>query len=158
MIYSELSGQAGIELSDRDKKELARAIVRHGQRLAIPDGFMLGGYKPIPSLFLYTWAKTRTNFEQKKARGYGILDLPEIFVREMEKKTGSKINREYDILRYSIQYKLVLLRFKELLSESETVSVAYAKLYGNSVQVGEWNLFENNYKKIHEKVIYESKP
>ncbi|MDF3818507.1 hypothetical protein P3G55_01270 [Leptospira sp. 96542] len=158
MVYAHLTSDSENKLTAHEKKELARAIVRHAQRLQLPDGMTLGGYKPIPSLFLYVWAKTRTKFSPNISKGYGILALPEILVRNFERKAGAKINRRFDISSYSIQYKMIILLYKELLAAGETPEAAYLKLYGNASSPSEWKLLEKNYKVLHEQVTYESKP
>lgn len=158
MIYSLLVNDQSFGMSTREKKELARAIVRYSVRIQIPDGVLLSGNKPLPSLFLLSWAKTRIGIKTSVKRGYGILNLPESFVQEMESIAGAKIDRNIDIYSYSIQYKLALLKYKEYLSEGNSVSSAYEKLYGISYSSGEWSLFEKNYKNFADMITYENKP
>ncbi|MCZ8342115.1 MAG: hypothetical protein O9301_03720 [Leptospira sp.] len=158
MIISLLSEDQSFGISAREKKELARAIVRYSVRIQIPDGVLLSGYKPLPSLFLLSWAKTRTGMKTSAKKGFGILNLPESFVQEMEAMAGAKIDRKIDIYSYSIQYKLALLKYKEYLSEGNSVESAYSKLYGTSYSDAEWDLFEKNYKTYAEKITYENKP
>ncbi|TGM56032.1 hypothetical protein EHQ91_14170 [Leptospira biflexa] len=158
VIVSYLNQNQTSNLSHRRKKELARAIVRFSQKLQLPDGTMLGEYPPIPSLFLLAWAKTRTDLQPTQAKGYGILALSEIFVREFELSFGVKINRDYDIQIDSIQFKLVLLKLKEYLAEGKTAKEAYQKLYETNLSPNEWEKLIINYQKIYEYVISESKP
>lgn len=158
VIVSYLNRQESSRLSHRRKKEFARAIVRYSQKLQFPDGTMLGEYPPIPSLFLLAWAKTRTEFQPKNEKGYGILALSEIFVREFELSSRVKINRDYDIHIDSIQFKMVLLKFKEHLAEGKSAKESYQKLYGGNIHSNEWTILIENYKKIYEYVISESKP
>nr|WP_244241464.1 hypothetical protein [Leptospira perdikensis] len=158
VLFAYLTEAEKTNFSVRRKKELSRAVVRFSQKLQFPDGTLLGGYPPNPTLFLLAWAKTRSDFQTNHSMGYGILGLPEIFVREFELSSGTKINRDYDILSDSIQLKMVLLKLKEFLSEGKSVKEAYLKLYGTNVSVREWETLETNYKKIYEFVTSESKP
>ncbi|XDD46225.1 hypothetical protein AB3N60_16180 [Leptospira sp. WS39.C2] len=158
VIVSYLTQNESPKISQRKKKELARAIVRFSQKLQLPDGTLLGEYPPIPSLFLLAWAKTRTDLQPKKEKGYGILALSEIFVREFELSSGAKINRDYDIQLDSIQLKMVLLKLKEYLSQGKTVKAAYQKLYENNIDPNEWEILISHYKKMYEYVISENKP
>lgn len=158
VIYVYLTEVEKTNFSVRRRKELSRAIVRFSQKLQFPDGSLLGGYTPNPSLFLLAWAKTRSEFQNNHGEGYGILRLPEIFVREFEMSSGTKINRDYDIQNDSIQLKMVILKLKEFLAEGKTVKDAYLKLYGNNVSPHEWETLETNYKKMYEFVTSESRP
>nr|WP_232369151.1 hypothetical protein [Leptospira abararensis] len=158
VIYVYLTEVEKTSFSVRRKKELSRAIVRFSQKLQFPDGSLLGGYPPNPSLFLLAWAKTRSEFRTNHTEGYGILRLPEIFVREFEISSGTKINRDYDIQNDSIQLKMVILKLKEFLAEGKSVKEAYMKLYGSNVSANEWAVLETHYKKMYEFVTSESKP
>lgn len=158
VIYVYLTEVEKTSFSVRRKKELSRAIVRFSQKLQFPDGSLLGGYPPNPSLFLLAWAKTRSEFRINHTEGYGILRLPEIFVREFEISSGTKINRDYDIQNDSIQLKMVILKLKEFLAEGKSVKEAYMKLYGSNVSANEWAVLETHYKKMYEFVTSESKP
>ncbi|MBM9591572.1 hypothetical protein JWG41_14030 [Leptospira sp. 201903075] len=158
VIFAYLTEAEKTNLSVRRKKELSRAVVRFSQKLQFPDGTLLGGYPPNPSLFLLAWAKTRSDFHTNQSLGYGILGLSEIFVREFELSSGTKINRDYDIQNDSIQLKMVILKLKEFLAEGKSVKDAYLKLYGTNVSASEWETLETNYKKIYEFVTSESKP
>ncbi|EMY68368.1 hypothetical protein [Leptospira vanthielii] len=158
VLFAYLTEAEKTNFSVRRRKELSRAIVRFSQKLQFPDGTLLGGYPTNPSLFLLAWAKTRSEFRTNHTEGYGILRLPEIFVREFEMSSGTKINRDYDIQNDSIQLKMVILKLKEFLSEGKSVKDAYLKLYGANVSPKEWETLETNYKKIYEFVTSESKP
>ncbi|TGK53084.1 hypothetical protein [Leptospira bouyouniensis] len=158
VIVSYLTSNESSKLSHRRKRELARAIVRFSQKLQLPDGTMFGEYPPIPTLFLLAWAKTRSDLQPNLTKGYGILALSEIFVREFELSSGVKINRDYDIHIDSIQFKMVLLKLKEYLAEGKSAKEAYRKLYGTNLSANEWEILISNYKKIYEYVISESKP
>ncbi|PJZ47145.1 hypothetical protein [Leptospira brenneri] len=158
VIFTYLTEEETTEFSVRRRKELSRAIVRFSQKLQFPDGTLLGGYPPNSSLFLLAWAKTKSEFRNTNAGGYGILGLSELFVREFELSSGTKINRDYDIQNDSIQLKMVILKLKEFLAEGKSVKEAYSKLYGNNISAKEWDTLETNYKKIYEFVTSGSKP
>ncbi|TGL86855.1 hypothetical protein EHQ68_16335 [Leptospira congkakensis] len=158
VIFVYLTEVEKTEFSVRRRKELSRAIVRFSQKLQFPDGTLLGGYPPNSSLFLLAWAKTRSEFRKTSPEGYGILTLPELFVREFEMSSGTKINRDYDIQNDSIQLKMVILKLKESLAEGKSVKDSYLKLYGSKVFPNEWETLETNYKKIYEFVISGNKP
>ncbi|TGL75020.1 hypothetical protein [Leptospira jelokensis] len=158
VIVSYLLQMESSNLSLRRKKEFARVIVRNSQKLQFPDKSMLGEYPPIPSLFFLAWAKTRTNLQPETPKGYGILALSEIFIREFELSSGVKINRDYDVKNDSIQFKMVLLKFKEYLAEGKSAKEAYEKIYGSNPNANEWETLIQNYKKVYEYVISENKP
>ncbi len=109
-------------------------------------------------MFLLAWAKTRSEFRKNNSEGYGILGLSELFVRQFEMSSGTKISRDYDIQNDSIQFKMVILKLKEFLAEGKSVKESYMKLYGDKVSTKEWETLETNYKKIYEFVTSESKP
>ncbi|WP_338092066.1 hypothetical protein [Leptospira bandrabouensis] len=158
VLFAYLTEAEKTNYSVRRRKELSRTIVRFSQKLQFPDGTLLGGYPPNPSLFLMAWAKTRSEFQTNHLEGYGILTLPEFFVREFEMSSGARINRDYDIQNDSIQFKMVILKLKEYISEGKSVKEAYQKLYGKNFTPNEWERLETNYKKIYEFVTSESKP
>ncbi|MCW7491279.1 hypothetical protein ND861_01290 [Leptospira sp. 2 VSF19] len=158
VLFTYLTEAEKTNFSVRRRKELSRAVVRFSQKLQFPDGTLLGGNPPNPSLFLLAWAKTRSEFRTNHFEGYGIFTLPEIFVREFEMASGTRINRDYDIQNDSIQLKMVILKLKEYISEGKSVKDAYQKLYGKSITPNEWETLESNYKKIYEFVTSESKP
>lgn len=158
VIVSYLLQNESSKLSLRRKKEFARVVVRFSQKLQFPDKSMLGEYPPIPSLFLLAWAKTRTEFDPNLPKGYGILALSEIFIREFELSAGVKINRDYDVKNDAIQFKMVLLKFKEYLAEGKSVQEAYQNIYGTNLSSNEWENLIKHYKKIYEYVISENKP
>lgn len=158
VLFAYLTEEEKTNFSVRRRKELSRAIVRFSQKLQFPDGTLLGGNPPNPSLFLMAWAKTRSEFQTNHLEGYGILTLPEFFVREFEMSSGTRINRDYDIQNDSIQFKMVILKLKEFISEGKSVKEAYQKLYGKNFTPNEWEKLETNYKKIYEFVTSENKP
>ncbi|TGK81617.1 hypothetical protein EHQ24_09945 [Leptospira noumeaensis] len=158
VIFAYLTEVEKTEFSVRRRRELSRAIVRFSQKLQFPDGTLLGGYSPQSSLFLLAWAKTRSEFRKNNSEGYGILGLSELFVRQFEMSSGTKISRDYDIQNDSIQFKMVILKLKEFLAEGKSVKESYMKLYGDKVATKEWETLETNYKKIYEFVTSESKP
>nr|WP_243401350.1 hypothetical protein [Leptospira harrisiae] len=158
VIYVYLTEAEKTKFSVRRRKELSRAIVRFSQKLQFPDGTLLGGYHPNSSLFLLAWAKTRSEFQSNLSRGYGILSLSEMFVREFEMSSGTKINRNYDIQNDSIQLKMVILKLKESLAAGKSVKESYLKIYEGDTSPNEWELLETNYKKIYEFVTSENKP
>ncbi|PJZ81583.1 hypothetical protein [Leptospira meyeri] len=158
VIYVYLTEAEKTNFSVRRRKELSRAIVRFSQKLQFPDGTLLGGYQPNSSLFLLAWAKTRSEFRTNPLHGYGILSLSEMFVREFEMSSGTKINRDFDIQNDSIQLKMVILKLKESLAAGKSVKEAYLKIYDGNTSPNEWELLESNYKKMYEFVTSENKP
>lgn len=158
VIYVYLTEAEKTNFSVRRRKELSRAIVRFSQKLQFPDGTLLGGYKPNSSLFLLAWAKTRSEFRTNSLNGYGILGLSEMFVREFEMSSGTKINRDYDVQNDSIQLKMVILKLKESLAAGKSVKESYLKIYEGNTSPNEWELLETNYKKMYEFVTSENKP
>ncbi|TGK89318.1 hypothetical protein EHQ23_02705 [Leptospira bourretii] len=158
VIYVYLTEAEKTNFSVRRRKELSRAIVRFSQKLQFPDGTLLGGYKPNSSLFLLAWAKTRSEFRTNPLYGYGILGLSEMFVREFEMSSGTKINRDYDVQNDSIQLKMVILKLKESLAAGKSVKESYLKIYEGNTSPNEWELLETNYKKMYEFVTSENKP
>ena len=131
-------------------------MVRSGQRLQLPDGTKLGGHIPDSDLFLYVWAKTRSDLRSDSKPGYGILGLPEFQVANLEKKAGAKIDRVFDVFNFNLQFKIALVLYKEYLSAGLSAKDAYLKLYGLNKSSNEWERLEKIYTELHEKVIPEN--
>jgi len=146
------------KLSHRKKKDLAAAIIRSSQRLELPDGTMLGGISPDTSLFLYVWAKNRTNFLSRIPinGGLGILGLSNEKIKQLEEKAGASINRKFDINNFMIQYKIALILYKDLLSTGLTAKEAYYSLFDLPPNSMEWNSLESAYIGLHKKIIPEN--
>ncbi len=145
-------------LSQRQKKDLARAIVRSSQRLQLPDGTLFSGVNPDVDLFLFNWAKVRTNFGSvsKANSRYGILGLTETTLKEFEKRNNVQIERKFDALNYNIQYKISIILYKELLATDLNAKEAYFKLFELPPNSNEWDILEKSYLEIHKKTIPEN--
>ncbi|WP_167883561.1 hypothetical protein [Leptospira ognonensis] len=146
------------KLSQRQKKDLASAIVRSAQRLPLPDGTLLGGFSPNIELFLYTWAKNRTNFSAfaSKSNRIGILGLSPEKIKLLESKAGATIDRNFDIYNFNIQYKIALILYKELLSSGLNAKDAYYALFDIPSNSNDWERLETFYAELHKKVIPEN--
>ncbi|BDA80414.1 hypothetical protein LPTSP3_g33440 [Leptospira kobayashii] len=156
VLYFLTEEEKNSNLSLREKKEFTHAVVRSGQRLQLPDGTKLGGHIPDSDLFLYVWAKTRSDLRSDSKPGYGILGLPEFQVANLEKKAGAKIDRVFDVFNFNLQFKIALVLYKEYLSAGLSAKDAYLKLYGLNKSSNEWERLEKIYTELHEKVIPEN--
>jgi hypothetical protein len=145
------------KLTQRQKKDLARAVIRSAQRLELPDGTLLGGLSPEVDLFLYLWAKTRTSYSGRPASngGLGILGLSEQKIKILEEKANASIDRKFDIYNYNIQYKMAIILFKEYLSTGMSAKTAYLSLFDLGPNSTEWEKLESLYVELHKKVIPE---
>jgi len=158
VIYHLSSEDSENKLSQRQRKDLARAIIRSADRLELPDGTMLGGKKPDIDLFLYLWAKNRTHFSSKgtSENSIGILGLSVKKIESIEKKTSAVIDRNYDVYNFNIQYKMALILYKEFLSTGMSAKEAYLALFELPTNSNEWEQLEANYIELHRKVIPEN--
>lgn len=154
-LLSLLKEESRNQLSERQKKEFARAIVASSERLLLPDDLLFSGEKPIEFLFLHCIAQTRTGFQTylKENGRYGILGLPDRQIAEIETKFNAKIDRKFDVYQYSIQYRVFLILFKDYLSKGLSAEKAYNQLFALPENSTEWKNLESTYIKYHEKII-----
>jgi hypothetical protein len=158
VIYFAFSEDKDLKITIRQQKEMARAIVRSADRLDLPDGTTLGGLLPSESLFLFVISKIRSNHGTNQIENgkYGILSLSEKKIKDLETKTGSMIDRKFDIYNYNIQYKIAIILFKEALSTGLTTKQAYFELFDLPSNSDEWNRLETYYVDLHKKLIVSS--
>lgn len=156
-IFFLFSQEKEMQLTQREQKDLAMAIVRSAQRLELPDDTKLGGLRPNIELFLYIWAKVRTKHESliSSNSGFGILGLSDAKVKELEKRTNASIDRKFDIYNYNIQYKIAIILFKELLAKGLSAKEAYLELFELKGNPSEWDKLESLYAELHKKAIPE---